>query len=194
MKRIISKHHREKKNRTNQIIVAGVLLFVMLFSTIGYAFQGGSGIQEGDSNDEVLTYNGFDFVYYNGFWILGELSFRYNPEEVLNIIPRVDGLRDASLYQNVPLYVHSEDFDSESEIEANLGRISSSVDSACLEGESCEKSVPVISCDGTDNFIVIRERDSSSIRQEDNCVFIEGKSYELSQLTDRFLFEILGII
>ncbi|MBU2616905.1 MAG: hypothetical protein KKB79_02925 [Nanoarchaeota archaeon] len=194
MKRIISKHHRERKNRTNQIIVAGVLLFVMLFSTLGYAFQGGSGIQKDDSSDEVLTYNGLDFVYYNGFWILGKLSFRYNPEEVLNIIPSVDGLRDASLYQNIPLYVQSEDSDSKSEIETNMGIISSSVDSACLESESCGEGIPIISCDGTDKLIVIREGNSSSIRQDGNCVFIEGKSYELLQMTDRFLFEILGII
>ena len=41
MKRIISKKDKNKENRRNQVIVGGVLILVMLFGTIGYAFTGG---------------------------------------------------------------------------------------------------------------------------------------------------------
>lgn len=192
MKRIVSQHRREREAKRNQLIVGVVLVGVMLFSVIGYAFQA-SPEDEENIPDNVYEYNGLEFYYIDGFWFLGDLSFRYNPGEVQNMVLSVEGLSSSDSYEDVSLYVYSENQESKEEIRNNLRLIASEIKDGCPEGETCSGGIPTISCEN-EKFIIIRESSSSSIRQEDNCVFIEGRSYELSQLTDRFLFEILGII
>ena len=64
---------------------------------------------------------------------------------------------------------------------------------ACPEDVICEsgEDLPVKTC--SDNFIIIKESNTSSIRQENNCVFIEGQKEELTALADQFLFKTFGI-
>ncbi|MDP3987190.1 MAG: hypothetical protein Q8P81_03130 [Nanoarchaeota archaeon] len=197
MKRITSKHKRDKNLKRNQLILGLALAFVMFSSVIGYAFQLGTGVDTGDTNDNdgnQIVYNGIEFNLINGFWTAGSFSFRHNPEEIQYILPNLEGLKDGTFYRDLPLYVSSQDLDSDAEIKVNLGQIAGDVSSACIEGELCEGNLPVKSCKGEENIIIVKMNDSRSIRQEGNCVFIEGPIYELAQLTDRFLFDILGII
>jgi hypothetical protein len=62
---------------------------------------------------------------------------------------------------------------------------------ACPEGQTCEEDVPTKNC--TNNFIIIKAANESSIKQDKNCVFIEGKSENLVKLTDSFLYKITEI-
>jgi len=81
MKTIIQK---KKKDRTKQLILGGVLVVVMFFSVLGYAFQG-----KGDDSSKKIIYNGFEFVNQNGFWYLDmgqfQFAFKHNPREVEKI-------------------------------------------------------------------------------------------------------------
>jgi hypothetical protein len=90
-----------------------------------------------------------------------------------------------------PLYIDSESEEAELEILINLGNIALRTQKACIEKRGCEENRPTKTC--TDNFIIIRESNISNILQQDNCVFIEGASEDLTQLTDQFLFKVLGI-
>lgn len=185
MKRFISKSERERKTKRKQIIIGVSLTFLMVLSVLGFALQGSRGDE--NSSDKIV-YNGFEFTYINGFWMIGNFAFKYNPEQVPDI---GFGLKDATFYQGFPAYIYSENDEAETEARVNLRLIAQRVQNACIESEECSEELPVKTCE--DTFIIIRENNISSIRQENNCIYIEGPEEELLELVDQFLFKILGI-
>ena len=187
MKRLVSKHEEEKKRKRNQIIVGIVLAVLMILSTLGFALQGNPG-NSGNTDSNKLTYNGFDFAYINGLWVVGNFAFKYNPKQVPDI---KSDLKDATYYQGAPLYIYSENEEAETEVYVNLGRIAERVQSACFEGLECPGDLPIKTC--KDNFIIIKESNNSKIVQENNCVYIEGQGEDMVRLADQFLFTILKI-
>lgn len=162
----------------------------MVISVLGFALQGfGSGNTDTeDSSVNNIEYNGFEFVNQNGLWVLGNFIFRNVPQQVEDIGFVSSTIND---YQGKPLYISSESDEAELEIYINIGNIALRIQKACTEEEECSGDFPVKTC--TDNFIIIRESNISNIMQQDNCVFIEGDSEDLTKLTDQFLFKILGI-
>lgn len=192
MKKILSKAEEEKKKKRNQVIVGIVLVGLMVLSTIGYALQtspGGNG-NTGQNSPDKFSYNGFEFSYLNGIWVMGNFAFRYNPSEVPDI---GDELKDATYYQGKPLYIYSEHNEAESEIKINLGQISERIQPACPKGAefNCSENSPVKTCE--DNFIIIKKSAETQIRQDNNCVYIEGSDEDIVKLADQFLFKILKI-
>ena len=191
MRRIVSAEEEAKKKKKRQVIIGVVLAFIMVASTIGFAIQSNSGIgnsPQGDVSGNEIEYNGFKFVNQNGLWVLGNFVFRYVPQQVPEINSEV---KPASNYQGKPAYVYSEDDGAEIEIAVNLGQIAQRVQKACPGGTTCEGDLPIKTC--SDNFIIIKVGNTSSIKQENNCVFIEGGKEELTALADQFLFKTLGI-
>lgn len=193
MRRIISKHEEERRRKRNGFIVGGILIVIMFFSVLGYSFSGSGGDVE---NSEKIIYNGFEFVNSNNFWFLGlgdfTFGFSYNPYEVEFIESSINPL---NTYSSKPLYVYSEDSQAELEIYRNLDpRVNSIVQRiqpACLNADNCEEDIPLKTCE--DNFIVIKEGPIAEIKQEENCVFITGPIENLTQITDEFLFKVLGV-
>lgn len=192
MRKFVSRKERERQEKRKQMAIGVFLLSILLLSTLGYAIQ--SAIRSG--NEETLDYNGLEFVYENGFWTIGSFTFKYSPEEVPETYA---SLNDASFYQGVPLYLYSENTDAEAEIRVNFRQIADRINDACPEktevpGEKCDEETPVIPCDKDfDNFIIIRESPNTGIRQENNCVYIEGPQQNLTMLSDQFLYRILGV-
>jgi len=187
MRKIVSKHSQRKKDRIKQFIVGGVLVFIMLFSILGYAFRG----EENDESPKI-NYNGLEFVNQNEFWFLNledlNFIFKYNPNEV----ERIDSeLKYLNNYYGKPLYVSSETNEAELEIYRNLNQIVQRIQPACLKKEKCYENLPIKNC--THNFIIIKKDNISKIEQEDNCVFISAPRENLTRITDEFLFKILGI-
>lgn len=200
MRKITSKYKQNKKRRTNQFIVGGVLIFIMLFSTLGYSFM-----SKEDENTKKINYNGFEFIEQNGLWFtnIGDLNFvfKYNPKQIEAVDPELKYLDN---YYGKPLYIYSEDNEAEIEIYSNFNQIIQRMQYACLDEEeyflnnktlinelNCDEDWPTKTCE--DNFIIIRENNNSNIIQEENCVFIDGSGENLTRLTDGFLFKILGI-
>ena len=186
MRKIASKHREERKRKRNQVIVGCVLIFVMFFSVISYGFANFTNSDGGTSeNQNHITYNGFIFTEQNNFWILNfngrNFIFSHNPEGVPKISSQVNLL---SSYNEKPLFIHSESPIAESEISTNLFGLVERIQNACPENEDCEEDIPTKTCE--DNFIIIKEG-SQRIKQENNCVFIEGKSEDLIKLTGEFL-------
>ena len=195
MRKIVSAEEEAKKKKRRQVILGVVLAFIMVASTIGFAIQSNSGIgnsPQGDVSGNEIEYNGFKFVNQNGLWVLGNFVFRYVPQQIPDITSDSGSdIKPASNYQGKPAYVYSEDDEAEIEIAVNLGQIAQRVQKACPEDTICSGDLPVKTC--SDNFIIIKESNTSSITQENNCVFIEGQKEELTALADQFLFKILGI-
>jgi hypothetical protein len=189
MKRLIPRGEEERKAKKKQIIIGVSLAFIMTLSVLGFALQGGRGNQDENSSDKVI-HNGFEFTYINGLWVIDNFAFRYNPEQVPDI---GFGLKDATLYQGFPAYIYSESSEAETEAGINLRLLAERVQRACIneEGIECSEDLPIKTCE--DNLIIIRENNISSIRQENNCVYIEGQEEELVELVDQFLFKILRI-
>jgi len=190
MRKIISKETEMKKQRRNQFLVGGIMILVMFSSIIGYSL---SGI--GNTSSTSIKYNGLKFVYESNYWNVEvgdfKFSFAYNPNQVEKLNSEFNLLET---YENKPLYIYSENSQAETEIYKNLfyqNQIAQRVQYACLENKTCEGNLPVKTCE--DNFIIIEEGEDNSLRQEKNCVFIEGKKEELSKLSDSFLFKITGI-
>ena len=191
MRRIVSKHHKRKTIRRNQLILGAFLIFVMFGSVLGFALQGGSKNFQEDSSS-TITHNGLDFENINGRWITNinglNFVFQYNPQLLGNSVQTTRIIND---YSQRPLYVNSENLDAESEIFINLGQIASRIQLACLEGEEClDKTLPTKTCE--DNFISIKIANESGIRQDGNCVFIYGPERSLLRNVDSFLLDILG--
>ena len=189
MRRLVSKEERERLRKKNRVTVGIILAFLMVASTLGFAIQDNLGKSgNGNGNPSKITYNGFEFTNANGFWVFGNFVFRYNPEEVPDI---GSGLRNIEEYRGKPVYIQSEDEVAGAEVYVNLAQVAERVQEACIEGAVCIEGLPVKTC--SDNFIIIREKEASSISQVDGCVYIEGQKEELVKLADQFLFKVLGI-
>lgn len=194
MRRLTSKHKENRRKKRNQTVVGLILIFVMFFSVIGFAFSSfssNSGRTEINNQNNInsVNYNGFEFLEQNGFWILNKndinFIFRYNPNQVERVLSEVKPLEN---YQGKILYIYSEDILAESEIYTNLLQFTEEIENACLE--ECEEGFAVKTCE--DNFVIIREGNRGII-QEDNCVFIEGEKENLIKLTDEFLFKLISV-
>jgi hypothetical protein len=193
MRKILSKEEEAKKTRRNQFLIGGAMILVMVASVLGYAFGRGDKTA---SNSDKLIYNGFEFVKQSSeLWSVSKDSyqffFKYNPKETEKVSSM---LNLVSSYANKPLYISSENIEASSEIYRNLfyqNKIVERINPACIEGEKCEDNSPIKTC--KDNLIIIREGNATEIKQQDNCVFIYGKSENLTSLSDEFLFKITGI-
>jgi hypothetical protein len=190
MRNIETKKEAEKKQRRNQWIIGGILILVMLGSTFGIIVNSfGTGSSTGK-----VKYNGYTFLNENDFWttMIGSYKFifKYNPTQVERI--NTTQIRSLSAYSGIPVYISSEDYVSEVEIYRNLGNVVLRFQGACLDNDTnCPENWPVKDC--SNNFIIIKITNESRIYQDENCVFIEGKQENLTQMTDEFLFLITGI-
>lgn len=201
MRKIISRHDEEKRARRNRIILGCVLVAVMLFSTLGYAFR------TGDEEQRGFKFGGYTFIESSGYWVLDvdnvNLIFSYNPLET----GRVGGsINELESYYGEVLNIYSESDEAGLEIYRNLfyeNGVVQRVQSACLGigtalpwggnwTEECEEDVPSKACD--ENFVLIIEDDVERIAQQDSCVFITAPAENLTKVSDEFLFKVLDIV
>ncbi len=190
MRKIIPQHIEERKTKRNQLVLAVSLIALMLLSTIAYSFQ----YLFGDSNkqdQQEVNYKGFKFIQQNELWVLklniGDFIFSYNPNDVKKANGSINGFEN---YRDKKLYIYSENTEAESEIRINMAQFVESIEKACLDNMKCDQNILIKTCD--ENFIIIKSG-NEGIKQDKNCVFIEGKNEDLVNLADSFLLKILGI-
>tara|TARA_Y100000034_G_C6799331_1_gene358531 strand:+ start:392 stop:961 length:570 start_codon:yes stop_codon:yes gene_type:complete len=184
--------HKKKDNKHWLAISGIVLVMLMLFSVIGYSFLGNPSNDEGDGG---IEYNGTDFYIEDNLLKadVGGLTFIFyqNPNNLRRLNVSLDG---AEKYASAPLYFFYKEIDenpASALIYTNMQQIVSKINGGCLEEKDCPEEWPIKTCQ--DNFILLREKEEISIRQEQNCVFIEGPRAKLPELADDFLLNILGI-
>lgn len=191
MKRILTREEKDKKVRRNQLIIGLILILVMVFGTVGYAFNG-----KESENTNKLEYNGITFLKdssdYWSFKVQGqEFITKYNPKEVENI----NFISSLSIndYLNKPLYLVGNP-SALSEIGRNLNSFILRMQNACIPEQECEEGLPMKNC-SVDNILVVKEPEDEdeSISIEENCVFITAAIENQTRYADAFLFKILGI-
>lgn len=192
MRKIITQEERDRKTRKNQIIVGLMLIGLMIFSTLGFAFSNNITT----NNSQKVKYNSIEFTQESGYWTfyLDDLQFAtlYNPEEIKYI--SFNSFSKIQDYTGKPLYFVGEDGEHFSEIERNLAnRFVSRINEACINNKECKGDFPVKDC-SIDNIIIFKEaEDKEEIYQEDKCIFIISKGDNQGKYADAFLFKILGI-
>lgn len=197
MRSIISNVDKEKVARRNKLIFGLFLILIMLFSTIGFAFN----FRLTGNVVEDLEYNGIEFLrdQSTGYWTFnlnGNDYFSvYSPEEVADI--SFLNFRSVNDYANKPVYFVGEAGDGFAEIYRVLTNYVSRVGGACLD-EECEEDYPLKDC-SVDNVIIIEEVLSTEegavegITSEGNCVYIKAKPENLVRYSNAFMYDLLGI-
>lgn len=194
MKKIITRDEKDNKVKRNQLIIGLILILVMVFGTVGYAFS-----DKSNGNSEKIEYNDIEFIKNNDYWDFSIQNYnfvtKYNPQETENI----SFLSYSSInnYANKPLYLVSDFNEPNYEISRNLNPFVLRIQKACLN-EPCEGNLPIKNC-SSDNIIIIQEPKNEkedikeSIYQQDNCIFIISSIENQTRYVDAFLFKTLGI-
>lgn len=192
MRKLTNPKDNNKKQKRNQILLGSFLVLIMMLSTFAIVVD---SLQ--NKTQTSLKYNGYKFEAYNGYWITSagqyQFIFRFNPLETKNFSSSFDNteLKLVQNYVGKPLYLYTQDSYASQELSQNLRSFVERYQPACFEEANCPQDIPIKDC--TNNFIIYKISNSTSVRQQDNCVFIEGKQEDLVYLTDEFLFKILGI-
>ena len=173
------------------------LIFIMLFSTVGFAFLNNPNDSEQNYIDNI-EYKGMEFNSDGYFWYfeVDDVPFvtLYNLQELVDDEVSFSSANTLSNYHNQPLYYFGSD-EGASEIDRNLrSRFVLRTGEACIDGEKCEDDLPIKDC--TDNLIVFKtvsDGTDERMYQEDKCVFIVARKANIAKYADAFLFDILDL-
>ncbi len=193
MRKITTKQDQKKKQKRNQLIIAGIMVLLMFMSVFGIIVNSFDSSPESSSERE--KYNGYTFNKVNGLWQTSysdaDLTFSNLPDETIQVQIN-NSLNTISAYSGEPLYLSSEDYYSTNEIYNTIYPFVSRMQFACLENATCQdETYPIKDC--SENFIIIREALEPTITQSENCVFIEGPLEDLQKITDEFLYRTFRI-
>jgi len=192
MRKIENISSRERKQRRNQIIIGIVLILLMATSTIGFiiSFDGANPNQENS-----IIYNGFQFFKSANGWVF---ETNYGTFETFNepaITEDIEFNLDVNIndFLNKPLYyVFTEESLASRELKKTFQSISLRQTRACIEGYPCsDENAPIKTCE--DNVILIISSEEIKAYKENNCIFIEGSAEEQLVLSDKLIYEILGV-
>ena len=181
MKKIKSREEIESQQKRMKLIISVLIIFLMVFSTAGFALFNGSGIS---NNQEIEQENG----YYNGRYYVyqqngKEFYFTNSIEETQGV--QIELSHTLNSYSGSPVFFISDNDVIFNEVSLNLGQFVPRIQRACLE--ECDEDLPEKEC--TENLIVYNEAEENKVYQDENCVFIEGDLIAV----DAFLYKVLGI-
>ncbi|MBI4149100.1 hypothetical protein HY491_01505 [Candidatus Woesearchaeota archaeon] len=171
------------------------LLIVMVASTIGFALVNNNTTGQGTSNE----YNGYTFVATPQGWmstVNGQrIAFAYHPSELEQIsMPRIERSRGRVYLISHPNETTFDASFAASRLGAFLQFAGSSPQEACAVAEGCG-DIPVRNCTEPLVMVYYRGGNETKAYQQDNCVVLEAPAdYELSQLNERAIFQVLGIM
>ena len=200
MKKIISNEDKEKTTKRNQLIMGLILILIMIFSSVGFAF---SSKLTGNVVEEIEI-NGVDFSRdaNTGYWTFkvngNEFNTVYSPEEVADI--EFVNSKTINDYARKPLYFLGEAGGDFAELYRALSQYTLRVGGACLD-DKCEQDYPIKNC-SVDNVVIIENivgedgeisKLEEGITTDDNCVYIRAKPENLIRYIDAYLFDLLGL-
>ena len=191
MKKLLTKEKQEKRKQRNQLIIGGILIALMIFSTAGYAITD----NKSSGSSEKITYNKIVFTKDSSeYWYFNfqgaNLAVKNNPEETKSISSSIN--LDIQDYSNKPLYFVGDSEEPILELKRNLSPFVLRINDACLT-ENCSGNFPVKNC-SADNIIIVQENlDREMINQEDKCIYISASQNNQTMYADAVLFKILGI-
>jgi hypothetical protein len=168
MRKLESREQAEKKKKRKVMFMSLIMLAIMLFGTIGFAFSftsGGTPQQSNEGSVENAANSGRQAsINFNG----QEIFLQFDREYVENI--GVGSYKTINSYAGQPLYLITNNSGAYNELAFSIGLYASRVQRACL-GE-CEEDLPAKDC--TSNLIIWEDSEENRVYEEENCVFIEG--------------------
>ncbi|MBR9704886.1 hypothetical protein GOV12_05720 [Candidatus Pacearchaeota archaeon] len=211
LKRLLTKEEQAKKTKINQILIGGVLILIMLFSTVGYSFM-----NAGD-NTGIVEHKGVTYIFgENSYWNFNyeglNYATRYNPIELSDIDLDLKGLSYKELQGKI-IYTAGEPDDYI--LWNNLYQIVSRIGRACMD-DDCIEDAPLKNC--SEDFIIIvneindviddnddfgsEDIDNNEsliddveigILKDENCVYITTDYQNQSRYIDKFFFGLMGL-
>jgi hypothetical protein len=211
MKKLLTKKEKEKIRKRNNTIIGSILVLIMFFSVIGYSFYTKS-LDDSERRERKIVFNGIEFdLKDDGLWhftVSGtDFISYYSPEELQNMTNELQDIEiNLSLnyfnFHDKMLYLHFEnEFSTQSEILRNIGNVIQRTNYFCFEkdeydefGEFKECEWPIKSCNDTNGIMLItKNAEKNSIKQNENCIFIEFKEQEGLKIASVFVYKLLEI-
>lgn len=182
------------KKRNFSAVIVGIIIFIMIFSSIAIAFF--NSLDPGDNSS--VEYNGFKFRNEGGGWFVniggGEYGFEYLPDGLGGI-----NSADLSMVEfgvgDYILFDPSEFSGADYEINRLRGFFAAKggfVSLGCIKEEGCN-GFPVKSCDNA-RAVLLRRGENTQIYKENNCVVLESRDGDEIAVINRFMYGILGVI
>ncbi|MDD4563696.1 MAG: hypothetical protein PHF09_02370 [Candidatus Nanoarchaeia archaeon] len=186
MRKIKTKQQLEKEQKKKQTILSILLITLLGFSTIGYAFFSSTGEKQ-----QAYNYKNLNFIQQNDLWYTqinnNNYVFNYLPDQ-LKEIPINTTITIQNL-ENKPLYIVSPQ-DISYILTSNLQNHILRFQEACINLEECSEITPLKNC-STDNIIIINSSsEKTQITQDQNCIFLEG---DISKAANKFVYSLFNI-
>lgn len=193
MQKIVSEEEKKRKQKRNNLIIGIILTGLMVLSIGGYSFYD----SEKTSSAKKVIYNSYELNSNGNLWILNlgdyQFGFKNNPYETN--FSDISEIKKINEYYDKPLYIFSKDNEAIYEIASNFKQFVQRTQTACPEKNSeCKKEFPEFPIkDCSNNFIIIEKSNSSEIKQNESCVFINFKDSEKLKIVDEFLYRAIGV-
>jgi len=183
------------KRKNFSAILVGLILFIMIFSSVAIAFFNSSPATEDNS---IIEYNGFKFRNDGSGWFLNinnrEYGFEYPPVALENV--KSADLKEESFSIGDYILFDPADF---SDTDYEIGRLrdfflarGAFVSVGCVKTENCN-GLPVKSCDNT-RAVLLRRGENTQIYKENKCIVLEAREGEEITVINRFMYGILGVM
>lgn len=174
MRRIETKERLEKKRKLKVAIISFFMLFIMVLSTIGFAFMSNNDATE--VIPEAREEGQISFQYASQ-----EITLRSTYEEIKEVSTNISSTILDLNGKNI--YISSANKGILQELSL-LSLISQRVQEGCYG--KCDENLPEKDC--TSNLIVWVESSNNRVYQEQNCIFIEGDI----KAADAFIYTLFG--
>lgn len=155
--------------------ISGVLLFILIASTAGFAFMSGD-------EDTKITQPTNPNGKFEAKFGSNSLYFVNKLDDVRNVSVELN--RTLNDFYGGKIYLDTNNSYISSEIGSILGSYVEKIQFACYG--SCERDLPEKQCNET--IIVFRQSSESRVYEKDNCTFIEGDI----RAADAFLYKTFG--
>lgn len=180
MRKIMTPEEQRARERRRVRLLSFFMLLILLGSTAGFAFISYQQDAPAPQGEDIVqdTGNGWTLNWQGSTFLL-----RASPSAVADI--PVETTHSIDNYAGSVLYIDAENEAILAELGSTLGKYSSRVQPACYG--ACTRDLPEVNC--TVNVIVWESAEENRVRQEDQCVFIEGDI----RAVDAFIYRTLGI-
>lgn len=172
MRKIGTEKELDSKKKFMVSLISIILLIILLFGTVGYAFLSGTGSTPNNpTTPEGATVFEGQYFY-----------FAHTPEETSEIPVEISS--NLNSFVNTPLYFSINNSAISNEVLQFLGKYSSRVQQACY-GE-CTEDFPEKDCK-IENMIVWKDSPDNKVYQQEKCIFINGDL----RAADAFIYRLM---
>ena len=153
-------------------------------------------ISSDEDTSSEYEYNGYYFVQIDGYWniVAGDQSFTflYDPLSLENVTMEDLDLQVEKVYIGFVPGEESMEFNAYQRTLNLMKAIVPTALPACFEEEGCP-DLPIVSCEGENKVVWLREGEDHKIYNEDQCIIFEYIG-DANKVLDLFTYKILGVM